>query len=103
MMLSNQSAQFPLFGDLLLCVKKWPRGGTMAHAVLMRLLSGERLTQVSYGFHSWRLGAHIHVLAELFFPIERLEVPNPHGGKLVITEYYLSAENIRLLRQCGAV
>lgn len=96
--LSKQEGQLSMFGELPLCISKWPRDGTKAHEVLVRLLKGERLTQISYGFHSWRLAAHIGELFKLCFPIKRLDVPNPYGGERPIREYYLSADDIYLLR-----
>jgi hypothetical protein len=99
---SKQEGQLPLFDDLPLCISIWPNDRTMAHDVLMRLLNGERLTQISYGFRSWRLAAHIGELFKLCFPIKRLDVPNPHGGERPIREYYLSADDIYLLRNGDA-
>ncbi len=75
---------------------KWPSPGTQAARALTRLLSGERLTQPSYGLYCWRLAAYIKELGYLGWPIESADVPCPPGvgtGR-AIREYWLGAELI---------
>jgi hypothetical protein len=72
---------------------KWPNPSTLAHQVLTRLLNGEQLTQVSFGFHSWRLSAHIKELDYLGWPIDREDVSSPNRERS-ICEYWLDPEII---------
>ena len=78
----------------------WPNANTLPDKTLARLLSGERLTQISFGFRGWRLAAYVNKLGGLGWPIERLDVPcSPeYGHGKPITEYWLSAETIAKAR-----
>lgn len=78
----------------------WPSANTLSGEALDRLLSGERLTQISFGFHGWRLAAYVKELDYMDWPIERLDVPCPpeYGHGKLITEYWLNAETIAKAR-----
>jgi len=72
---------------------QFPNKSTLPREALDRLLTGEKLTQPSFGLTTWRLSAYIKELDYFGWPIERREVPNPYG-KNPITEYYLENEVI---------
>ena len=72
---------------------QWPNQSTLACQVLSRLLDGEHLTQITYGFDSWRLSAHIKQLGYLGWPIDRDDVTSPNR-KRPISKYWLDAEII---------
>ncbi len=76
---------------------QWPNPSTLARKVLERLLNGEHLTQITFGFHSWRLSAHIKELDYLGWPIDRDDVTSPHRER-PISEYWLDAEIIAKVR-----
>ncbi len=83
-----------------------PEPGTLPSEVLARLLTGERLTQVSFGFHGWRLAAYIKELDYLGWPIRRCSVPRPKscGSGRPVKEYWLTPDTIqkaRTLQQGG--
>ncbi len=67
---------------------QWPNTSTLARQVLNRLLNGEHLTQITYGFHSWRLSAHIKELDYLGWPIDRDEVKNFNRSR-PLSKYWL--------------
>ncbi len=73
---------------------KWPEPSTLPGQVLKRLLTGERLTQPSFGLNKWRLSAYIKELDYLGWPIKRMDVQNPHGSH-PIREYWLDAKTIQ--------
>ena len=79
---------------------RYPSASSHAGEVLARMLSGERLTQPSYGFHSWRLAAHIKELEYLGWSVCKGEVTAPAAYKTgkPIREYWLSAEIIACAR-----
>lgn len=70
---------------------QWPKEGTQPHTVLQRLLTGERLTQPSFGFACWRLAACIKKLDYLGWPVAAINVPRPaiYGSGKPIREYWL--------------
>lgn len=72
---------------------QWPNPSTHPRQALDRLLTGERLTQPSFGLTTWRLSAYIKELDYCGWPIERGEVANPYGER-PIAEYYLATEII---------
>jgi hypothetical protein len=75
---------------------RWPDPSSLPGQVLERLLTGERLTQVTFGLHRWRLAAYVMTLKYLGWPVESMDVPAPAGcgagGK--IREYWLSPVSI---------
>jgi hypothetical protein len=73
-----------------------PAQDTHAADTLARLLTGERLTQPSYGFHGWRLAAYIKELDYLGWPIQRQDVPPPRSCQTTrpIREYWLKPDTI---------
>ena len=75
---------------------RWPTPGTLAYEALARMLSGERLTQISFGFHGWRLAAYIKELQYLGWSVCKGEVTAPAEYKTgkPIREYWLSTEAI---------
>lgn len=81
---------------------QWPNKSTLPSETLGRLLTGERLTQPSFGLARWRLSAYIKDLCYMGWPIERADVPNPHG-KHAIREYWLKNEVITAARQLRGV
>jgi hypothetical protein len=76
---------------------QWPNPSTLARQVLDILLNGEPLTQITFGFHSWRLSAHIKELGYLGWPIDRDDVTAPNR-KRPISKYWLDAEIIAKVR-----
>lgn len=72
---------------------QWPNLSTLPWQALERLLSGEKLTQPSFGLTRWRLSAYVKELAYMGWPIERADVPNPHGQH-PIRQYWLTPETI---------
>ena len=76
---------------------QWPNKSTLACQVLTRLLDGEHLTQISFGFDSWRLSAHIKELDYLGWPIDRDDVTSPNR-KRPISKYWLDPEIIANVR-----
>lgn len=79
---------------------RYPSASSHAGEVLARMLSGERLTQPSYGFHSWRLAAHIKELEYLGWNVAKGEVTAPAAYKTgkPIREYFLLPEIILAAR-----
>lgn len=79
---------------------RYPSASSHAGEVLARMLSGERLTQPSYGFHSWRLAAHIKELEYLGWNVAKGGVTAPAGYKVgkPIREYFLLPEIILAAR-----
>lgn len=69
----------------------WPNPTTQPGIVLARLVTGERLTQPSYGLNCWRLAAYIKELKYLGWSIEAMDVPCPAGlgAGRPIREYWL--------------
>lgn len=76
---------------------QWPNTSTLARQVLTRLLNGEHLTQISFGFHSWRLSAHIKELDYLGWPIDRDDVTTSNRER-PISKYWLDPEIIEKVR-----
>lgn len=76
---------------------QWPNPSTLARQVLNRLLTGEHLTQVTYGFDSWRLSAHIKELGYLGWTVERADVHSPNRTR-PISLYWLDADIIAKVR-----
>ena len=56
-----------------------PPHATLADRLLQRLLTGETLTHPDFEgvTGSWRLGAYVHALRELGWPVETVEVSSP--------------------------
>ena len=73
---------------------QWPNKSTKPGAALVRMLSGEKLTQPSFGLTQWRLSAYIKDLDYMGWPIKKADVPNPHGQH-PIRQYWLDDETIR--------
>ena len=76
---------------------QWPNPSTLARQVLDKLLHGEHLTQISYGFDSWRLSAHIKELGYLGWQIDRDDVKAANRER-PISEYWLDADIIAKVR-----
>ena len=57
----------------------WPRPGTNAEAALDLLMQGHMLDHLDFieARGCWRLAAHISLLKEMGWPIERIDVPSP--------------------------
>ena len=79
---------------------RWPTPGTLVYEALARMLSGERLTQISFGFHGWRLAAYIKELQYLGWSVCKGEVTAPAAYKTgkPIREYFLLPEIILAAR-----
>lgn len=73
---------------------EWPNASTLPFQALELMLSGERITQPSFGLNRWRLSAYIKALEYMGWSIERADVPNPYGAH-PIREYWLDGETIR--------
>lgn len=81
---------------------KWPKKDTQLDKVLVRLLTGERLTQPIYGFDDWRLAARIGSLIDLGWSIESGDVSRQRedGTRSTIKEYWLTADTISSVYAC---
>lgn len=79
---------------------RWPTPGTLVYEALARMLSGERLTQISFGFHGWRLAAYIKELQYLGWSVCKGEVTAAaaHKTRKPIREYFISPEIILAAR-----
>lgn len=82
----------------------WPAPETLPGQALARMLSGERLTQISFGFHGWRLAAYVKELDYLGWPVRKSDVhcPAGYGHGRPIAEYWLPPDAIargRALRE----
>jgi hypothetical protein len=64
------------------------------------MLSGERLTQISFGFHGWRLAAYVKELQYLGWSVCKGEAAAPaaHKTRKPIREYFLLPETILAAR-----
>jgi len=76
----------------------WPAHGTLAAEALARLLSGERLTQPSFGLNRWRLAAYVQKLEDLGWPVRSAPVHCP-GRTRPIKQYWLRTETIMAARE----
>lgn len=74
-----------------------PPKGTHHCAAFDRMLTGERLTQPSFGLSRWRLAAYIMELKYLGWPIKRADVSCP-GHNRPIAEYWLEPDAIAAAR-----
>lgn len=72
----------------------WPAPTTLPGKALARMLTGERLTQPSFGLACWRLAAYIKELDYMGWPVQARDVPCPkeYGAGRPIREYWLSRE-----------
>jgi hypothetical protein len=79
---------------------RWPTPGTLVYEALARMLSGERLTQISFGFHGWRLAAYVKELQYLGWSVCKGEAAAPaaHKTRKPIREYFLLPETILAAR-----
>jgi hypothetical protein len=75
---------------------KWPNPNTLPGEALTRMLTGERLTQPTFGVHCWRLSAYIGTLKDFGWPVERADVSCPpgYGAGGPIAAYWLPPETI---------
>lgn len=79
---------------------RWPTPGTLVYEALARMLSGERLTQIGFGFHGWRLAAYVKELQYMGWSVCKGEVTAPTAYKAgkPIREYWLSSDTITAAR-----
>jgi hypothetical protein len=74
---------------------KYPPRSSLAHAALCTLLSGQAITHpaFSHSTESWRLAAYIHVLRQLDWPVETIEIvcPTTDNPGRVIAQYVMPA------------
>jgi len=75
----------------------WPNAGTLAAEALMRLLTGERRTQPSFGTNRWRLAAYVQDLEYLGCPVKSAPVHYP-GRARPIAQYWLDSKTIMAAR-----
>ncbi|MFL9954423.1 hypothetical protein PQR21_23670 [Paraburkholderia nemoris] len=75
----------------------WPATNTMPAEALARLLTGERLTQPTFGTNRWRLAAYIKELKYLGWPVEATQVRYP-GRAHAIAQYWLTNDIIMKVR-----
>ncbi|MGF6245537.1 biotin operon repressor [Paraburkholderia sp. GAS38] len=71
----------------------WPNAGTLAAEALARLLTGERLTQPTFGTSRWRLAAYIMTLKYFGWPVKSARVQYPSRTR-PIAQYWLESEII---------
>ncbi len=81
----------------------WPRPGTNAEAALDLLMQGRMLDHLDFieARGCWRLAAHIAVLKDMGWPIERIDVASPtddDAGR-VIALYHLPAKYVALAQE----
>ena len=69
----------------------WPRPNTLAAQVLRRLLSGEHLTQISFGTAHWRLAAYVNYLRDLGWLVHSSRVRAP-GRPRTIAQYWFTGD-----------
>lgn len=75
----------------------FPSSNTNAGRTLRRLLTGERLNQISFGLHAgWRLAAYVRELRDLGWPVQACDIAPPPGYKTgkPIRQYWLTNEII---------
>lgn len=90
---------------------QWPTKGTLAEKALGMLMEGRVFTHPEFeqATQSWRLGAYIHVLKDLGWPVETVEIPSPTEDcpDRVIARYRLdgkyAAEAAALKREAAHV
>ncbi|HDR9064378.1 TPA: hypothetical protein QDB03_006069 [Burkholderia vietnamiensis] len=75
----------------------WPNLGTLAFEVLRRLLTGERLTQPTFGTNRWRLAAYVQTLKDLGWPVRSAPIHHP-GRVRPIAQYWLTNDIITQTR-----
>lgn len=75
----------------------WPNSGTLAAEALVRLLTGERLTQPAFGTSRWRLAAYIKDLDYLGWPVKSAPIHFP-GRARPIAQYWLDTKTIMAAR-----
>lgn len=75
----------------------WPASDTLPAETLKRLLSGERLTQPSFGTNRWRLAAYVKELKYLGWPVKSAPVHHP-GRSRPIAQYWLDSKTIMAVR-----
>lgn len=80
-------------------VPSLPSPGTLQSAVLRRLLTGERLTQVTFR-DGWRLAAYVLELRRLGWPVRVALMKSPMRKK-PIAEYWLDPDAIVAARTAG--
>lgn len=74
---------------------KWPSKHSLPGTALVRMLTGERINQVNFGLHRWRLAAYIKVLRYMGWPVQSGEVAVPGcGASGRAAEYWLTPEII---------
>jgi hypothetical protein len=74
---------------------RWPNPKSLPGLTLTRILTGERLNQITFGLHRWRLAAYIMSLRYMGWPIQSGEVCAPgYGSGGLIAEYWLPPEII---------
>lgn len=71
----------------------WPSSNTLPAEALARLLTGERLTQPSFGTSRWRLAAYIKELKYLGWPLKAAPINYP-GRTRPIAQYWLTNDII---------
>lgn len=81
----------------------WPRPGTNAEAALDLLMRGQMLDHLDFieARGCWRLAAHIAVLKDMGWPIERIDVPSPTDDDpgRVIALYHLPGKYVALAQE----
>ncbi|QIN62477.1 hypothetical protein SBC1_24920 [Caballeronia sp. SBC1] len=75
----------------------WPTHGTNPKAALDRMLTGERITQPSFGTNRWRLAAYVKELDYLGWPVKSEWVKEP-GYHRPIKRYWLDPKTILAAR-----
>ena len=73
-----------------------PNPGTIARALLTRLVAGERIAQTDFDL-SWRLSAYVRDLKNLGWPVLSEPIAYPRANR-PISRYYLTASSIAAVR-----
>jgi hypothetical protein len=77
----------------------WPNPHSLPGTALARMLAGERINQVTFGLHRWRLAAYIKVLRYMGWPVQSGEVAVPGcGANGRAAEYWLTPEIIMVAK-----
>jgi hypothetical protein len=92
----NEPEQLSFLPPLPLIVS-WPSPDTLPAKALARMLTGERINQISFGLNAWRLAAYIRSLKDDGWPVCRGDLPRPDRGR-PYAEYWLTNRTIMAAR-----
>jgi hypothetical protein len=75
----------------------WPSPDTLPANALSRMLTGERINQISFGLNTWRLAAYVQSLRDAGWPVRSGDIYHP-GRTRPIAEYWLDPRIIAAAR-----